>query len=332
MPIPIKYFVINGDMRFTPFGNPDETDSFRDYASWTVYLNKHGIYETKQEKDADLYITQRFPINTKKDLYLWRLKHRYIPVLVWTHEPRCCNITHKYFPKRIYKPDIYVMDVFTDDVYLNHYTWFGQCIKSKLDLATENDYYNRSKKICCLGSFRFNSKYYLNNRDIDLVQKRQDIALLGYKLGLVDICGNNWPDVKPIINNRNETNWHQSKIKMLRQYRYNLCIENTNYKYYITEKIWDAITAKCLPIYNGTEYLYEIFPKNSFIDINEYFNYNELLDHIRQMDISEYLSRLNKCIKVYNNAYSNINFKQQELDAIDIAIKAIKKIVNNEDN
>lgn len=323
----IKYYPLD-DLRFTPFGNPKEGDNFKDYKSWNNYLRQQGIIETNNEQEADLYITQHFPIYTKSDLYLWRLKHRYIPVLVWTHEPRYCNITTTVFPKRFYKPEIHVMDVFTDDVYLTPFTWFGSEIKGILQYADNNHFETRKRKICVLGTYRPNFEYFINGVNIDLSELRQKIALFGYSQNMVDICGRFWPQhVKTIKTDRCAPDWHQNKMDFIKQYLFNLCIENTNYKYYITEKIWDSITAGCLPIYYGTSYIYELFPKNSFIDVNNYNSFESLFNYIKSINKDDYLDRLNKCIETYNHIYQTIDIKQQVYNAIDKVIERIHSIV-----
>ena len=43
------------------------------------------------------------------------------------------------------------------------------------------------------------------------------------------------------------------KIEYLRQFRFNLCPENSNNKGYVTEKIFEAIKADCVPVYWGNE-------------------------------------------------------------------------------
>jgi alpha(1,3/1,4) fucosyltransferase len=44
-----------------------------------------------------------------------------------------------------------------------------------------------------------------------------------------------------------------NKREFLQSYRFNLCPENSNYKGYVTEKIFDAIYAGCIPIYWGSD-------------------------------------------------------------------------------
>ncbi|MCR5050870.1 MAG: hypothetical protein K6A36_07290 [Paludibacteraceae bacterium] len=47
--------------------------------------------------------------------------------------------------------------------------------------------------------------------------------------------------------------YNDDKIAYLRQFRFNLCPENTNSRGYVTEKIFEAIAAGCVPIYWGNE-------------------------------------------------------------------------------
>lgn len=47
--------------------------------------------------------------------------------------------------------------------------------------------------------------------------------------------------------------YHDDKLEYLRHYRFNLTPENTNYKGYVTEKLFEAISSGCIPIYHGSE-------------------------------------------------------------------------------
>lgn len=47
--------------------------------------------------------------------------------------------------------------------------------------------------------------------------------------------------------------YKDDKREFLRLYKFNLCPENTNYKGYVTEKLFDAIYSGCVPIYWGSE-------------------------------------------------------------------------------
>lgn len=47
--------------------------------------------------------------------------------------------------------------------------------------------------------------------------------------------------------------FNNDKIAYLRQFKFNLCPENSNNRGYVTEKIFEAIKAGCVPIYWGNE-------------------------------------------------------------------------------
>jgi hypothetical protein len=50
-----------------------------------------------------------------------------------------------------------------------------------------------------------------------------------------------------------QTLYGDDKLSFLRHYRFNLCPENSNYPGYCTEKIFEAITSGCIPIYWGSD-------------------------------------------------------------------------------
>lgn len=52
-------------------------------------------------------------------------------------------------------------------------------------------------------------------------------------------------------NNTLKSFYGDNKLDYLRQYRFNLTPENSNYDGYCTEKLFEAIHAGCIPIYNG---------------------------------------------------------------------------------
>ena len=47
--------------------------------------------------------------------------------------------------------------------------------------------------------------------------------------------------------------YHDDKQAYLRQFNFNICPENSNYKGYVTEKVFDSIASGCIPIYWGSD-------------------------------------------------------------------------------
>lgn len=64
-----------------------------------------------------------------------------------------------------------------------------------------------------------------------------------------------------------QKHYNDDKIEYLKNYKFNICPENSNNRYYVTEKIAHAIMAGCIPIYWGArgEPEPEIFNRESFI-------------------------------------------------------------------
>jgi hypothetical protein len=55
-----------------------------------------------------------------------------------------------------------------------------------------------------------------------------------------------------------------SKWKTVSQYKYSLVIENSTDDYYISEKIFDALICGSMPIYHGSDKIFEVLPKEWF--------------------------------------------------------------------
>ena len=66
----------------------------------------------------------------------------------------------------------------------------------------------------------------------------------------VDIqCAGRW-------NNNTSDLWdlyNNDKIEYLKQFKFNICAENANTKWYVTEKLFEAFLAGCIPIYYGSD-------------------------------------------------------------------------------
>lgn len=57
------------------------------------------------------------------------------------------------------------------------------------------------------------------------------------------------------------------KVKLLENYRWNICFENSITEGYVTEKLLQAKVAGCIPLYYGSDVSTKDFNKNGFIDI-----------------------------------------------------------------
>lgn len=83
------------------------------------------------------------------------------------------------------------------------------------------------------------------------------------------------------------------KINTLKNYRFCICFENTHTTDgYITEKIFDAFAAGCVPIYWGPDNITDYIPKNCFIDYRDFKNREEVYQYIKSMSENVYQTYL----------------------------------------
>ncbi len=157
-------------------------------------------------------------------------------------------------------------------------------------------YAERSGKIIYLAGAR-DSDYYersVQSNFTSLNRYRTRMALELHSNGFIDIFGKDWPSGVSIGESRSG-DWINSKLDLIKNYRFCLALENTAASGYISEKIFQPISTWTLPIYFGghNSSIYSIFPKNSFIDISQYNGIADMLSYINSMSESEFYDRLN---------------------------------------
>lgn len=74
------------------------------------------------------------------------------------------------------------------------------------------------------------------------------------------------------------------KNQALQQFRFALCIENTIFPGYISEKIFDAFRAGTIPIYLGAPDVDSFIPKETFLDLRGFASYEDLMDSLKRFD------------------------------------------------
>lgn len=72
----------------------------------------------------------------------------------------------------------------------------------------------------------------------------------------------------------------ENKQRVISNYKYAICFENTSFPGYITEKIFDCFFAGCIPIYYGAPDINNHIPPETFIDFRDFGNYAELENYL----------------------------------------------------
>ncbi len=78
------------------------------------------------------------------------------------------------------------------------------------------------------------------------------------------------------------------KHAVLRQYKFALCYENAVFPGYVSEKIFDALFAGCIPVYLGAPDVTDLLPPDIFIDKRKFKNYADLYAYLKNMPEKEY--------------------------------------------
>jgi len=76
----------------------------------------------------------------------------------------------------------------------------------------------------------------------------------------------------------------QAKIDFMRPYKFYMAFENSIVPGYITEKIGEAMQARCIPIYWGDPRIAEDFNPKSFLNYHDFPNEDALIDRILEID------------------------------------------------
>jgi hypothetical protein len=86
-------------------------------------------------------------------------------------------------------------------------------------------------------------------------------------------------------NELHPTSWKEN-ARLFRQYRFCMVMENSVARGYITEKIINAFLGGCIPIYYGTEEIFDIFNRNAFV-FYDVSNPLPALERIRYLEENE---------------------------------------------
>ncbi|HUD46677.1 MAG TPA: glycosyltransferase family 10 [Candidatus Baltobacteraceae bacterium] len=84
----------------------------------------------------------------------------------------------------------------------------------------------------------------------------------------------------------------KSKNAVMRAYKFAIAYENAAFPGYVTEKIFDAFFAGCVPIYAGAPDVTDYIPPETFIDKRNFPDYPSLYRYLKGMSDKEYNDRL----------------------------------------
>ena len=76
----------------------------------------------------------------------------------------------------------------------------------------------------------------------------------------------------------------QEKLAFIQKYKFNLCFENASYPGYATEKLYEALIAKTVPIYWGSPTIALDFNPNAFLSWHNYQDDDKFIEAIKEVE------------------------------------------------
>ena len=276
------------------------------------YLRNHGIVYVSNPFKADVIVSSG---NTRK-YNLARKLFFFKKFITWTNEPRQSTVYDNFNSGNEVVMNVYSGNVFFHNLHFlgSYYNVFNHGLGINLQAPPGESLTLKrlsEKQKFCIAVFGYrdpaSTKLIIHNSNADLYARRQELASFLYQRHKADIVGSHWPASIQVIERsgyeaRNKE-WWTRKMDILRDYKFNLCFENTIYPYYCTEKLWHAIAAGCLPIYYGEgTAIYETFPANSFVDASRFKTNEALLEFLEQLTPEEHINRYNLCLEVMHRS------------------------------
>ena len=107
--------------------------------------------------------------------------------------------------------------------------------------------------------------------------------------------------------------WSEGKVEFLRSCKFNIAFENASIPGYTTEKIFEAMQARCLPIYWGDPLITHDFNTKSFLYYFDFPREEALIEKIIELDRDDakYLDYMRQ--PYFHNDKPNVNFSEERL-------------------
>ena len=316
------------------------------YHAYSAYLSKY--FDTvKNIKDCDIIILSlKKIIFLNKEFYIDIYKKYKKKIVILSEEPLwdstndnnpsqkinfnenlCLNNNEiqifqiNHFNSNIY--DFLKIPYFltTDD---NFYLRYNFYFKRNFNLITENNLLDNLKKKNILFLNEKRTYYDFNNNLLSLLSLNLNFyrTLLANEIhqsGCDDIVikGKGWQSQKQKRQNLHD--WHLDKlVRYDQKFTFFSSLENTHYKNYITEKIFDAFACLSIPLYfmDDTSFLDKIAYNSSYINLSN-CSIQEAIEKIESFRIdknfySNYLNTQKNLMVLFSN-YDHLNNERKNI-------------------
>ncbi len=184
---------------------------------------------------------------------------------------------------------------------------------------------NTREKFC---AYMYKKKVEYRTELFKFISNYKQVDALG------ECCNNDFnKKIDRYVYNENET-YNDLAVKKYSNYKFVLALENGIYPGYSTEKLINPIIAGSIPVYAGSNEIFKYINKNRVIYINDFENYDKLLEYIIKVDNDDelYDSIVNQEIFCGDINFENFeeNLKNQLKKAFGLEKRKIQ--ITNEKN
>lgn len=210
------------------------------------------------------------------------------------------NTEPKYYEYRGKK--VYIFNTNTD----NFNNVFQNFINLKIELVDDinnenNDDFSVNRRLLCFNTL--NTGKNANRGELELIFQ-------GIRSKKVRIYGDKWPR-SVVSGNGKSIDSLNKKLNILERNSFYLCNENKKLENNIEVDFWLSLQKKCLPVIRGRDWITDIFNEDSFINLNDFKNPNEVYEFIQNIPKDDYINRVNSCIEVVNNFVNSDEYKNR---------------------
>ncbi len=237
----------------------------------SAYVKQLRYFFLNQNRAKALVFHNFFPSHSKRRIKNFNSKKKIL--VMW--EPPSVLI-------KMYHPRIF-------ELFDQIYTWNDNLVDGKKffkmyypvlkPIQNNLPSFEKRKLLCMIAS---NLKF--NDFPKQLYPIRKNMAQFFEKLPHVcfDLYGRNWENFS------NAKGRIPDKLTTLKNYKFNICFENTAEKGYITEKIFDCFATQTVPIYLGATNIETYIPKGCYIDYRQFKGPDEMLNYIQKFSKKDY--------------------------------------------
>lgn len=307
-------------------GDCYNNDEIFNVSSWLNRDNNcwiwHNLRKYFNERDIEIHTYDKYRFWEFDKAVFYGLYHPNCE-----HHAKCCDVGKETYYIAYEPPVIHHFNhpevlVTLSTMFKKILTWqenliddkkFFRLIEGKVhpDMSKFEEVKFKDRKFACLlSSYRYSNVDFPEYRDLyserfKIAKRFEEFNYLDS--GIFNLYGKGFN--KPLTRWPQKESFHfesyegevDNKIETICRYKFNICFENCyGLAGYVSEKIIHSFWGQSIPVYWGTTNPTDYFPQNTFIDMRNFANYEELYNFLINMTedkFNEYLDNINRYLK-----------------------------------